>query len=320
MRKKPIVMKTLMMAASLVLAAAVVGAQEPQVVRAIPVGPGPGGPMLKKRIAVTHFDNKSNWRGQVELGSGFADSLADALIKCGQFIVVERAEIQNVMKEQDFALSGRTAETATGPKVGQLLTAQIQITGSILSVDTHTQNQGAAFGFKGFTIGASGGSAEVLLALRIIDTSSGQVLDSQQIKGIARKSGLSFGFASGDFRGGMAGMSKTPLGDAVVDALNQAVAIIASRLERVPWQGRIVKADGDRIYINAGANFGVKPGDRFSCFHQGEALIDPETGLNLGGKTTKYGQIEVVEVSDKFAVAKPVAGTGFTGKDVIKIE
>ena len=308
------------MAASLILAVAMVHAQEPKVVRAIPVAPGPGGPMLKKRIAVTHFDNKSNWRGQVELGSGFADSLTDALIKCGQFIVVERAEVQNVMKEQDFAVSGRTVETTNAPKIGQILTAQIQITGSILSVDTHTSNNGMAFGYRGFNIGASGGSAEVLLALRIIDTTSGQVLDSQQIKGIARKSGLAFGYASRDFRGGMSGMSKTPLGDAVVDALNQAVAIISSRLERVPWQGRIVKADADRIYINAGSNFGVKPGDRFGCFHQGEALIDPETGLNLGGKTTKYGQIEVVEVSDKFSVAKPVAGTGFTGKDVIKIE
>ena len=313
-------MKTLIMAASLILAAAVLHAQEPQVVRAVPVGPGPGGPILKKRIAVTHFDNKSNWRGQVELGTGFADSLADALIKCGQFIVVERAEVQNVMKEQDFAVSGRTVETANAPKIGRLLTAQIQITGSILSVDTHTSNQGAGFGFRGFTIGASGGSAEVLIAMRIIDTTSGQVLDSQQIKGIARKSGLAFGFASGDFRGGMAGMQKTPLGDAVIDAINQSVAIISSRLERVPWTGRIVKAEGDRIYINAGANFGVKPGDRFSCFHQGEALIDPETGLSLGGATSKYGQIEVVEVSDKFSIAKPMAGTGFTGKDVIKIE
>ncbi|MFA7005567.1 MAG: CsgG/HfaB family protein [Verrucomicrobiia bacterium] len=313
-------MRTLTIVASLIVAAVLVHAQEPQVVRAIPVGPQMAGPMLKKRIAVTHFDNKSNWQGQVELGTGFADSLADALIKCGRFIVVERAEIQTVMKEQDFAQSGRTVDTANAPKVGQLLTAQIQITGSILSVDTRTSDGGAAFGFKGFNIGASGGKAEVLIALRIIDTTSGQVLDSQQIKGIARKSGLSFGFASGDFRGGMGGLKKTPLGDAVVDALNQAVAAISSRLEQVPWQGRIVKADPDKIYINAGANFGVRPGDRFACYHPGEALIDPETGLNPGGKTTKYGQIEVVEVSDKFSIAKPVAGTGFTGKDVIKIE
>jgi curli biogenesis system outer membrane secretion channel CsgG len=313
-------MRTLTAIASLVVSTAMVCAQEPKVVRAIPVAPAAAGPMLKKRIAVTHFDNKSNWQGQIELGTGFADALADALVKCGRFIVVERAEIQNVMKEQDFAVSGRTADTATGPKIGQLLTAQIQITGSILSVDTRTSDGGAGFGFKGFNIGASGGTAQVDIALRVIDTSSGQVLDSQQIKGIARKQGLAFGFTSGDFRGGLGGLKKTPLGDAVVDALNQAVNAISSRLEQVPWQGRIVKADGDRIYINAGSNFGVKPGDRFTCFHPGEALIDPETGLNLGGKTTKYGQIEVVEVSDKFSIAKPTGGTGFAGKDIIKIE
>jgi len=308
-------MKIITTATALLISLGVLEAQE--VVRARPVV---GIPMLKKRIAVTHFDNKSNWQGQAELGSGFADSLADALVKTGRFIVVERAEIQNVMKEQDFAQSGRTVDTANAPQIGRLLTAQIQITGSILHVDTQTQQQGGAIGFRGFAIGGGGGKAEVTIALRIIDTTSGQVLDSQQIKGIARKSGIALGFAHGGFGGTMSSLNKTPLGDAVIDALAQAVALITMRLEQVPWQGRIVKTEGNNIYINAGANFGVKPGDRFACFHPGQPMIDPETGLNLGAKDTKYGAIEVVEVQEKFAIAKPVGGTGFAAKDVIKVE
>ncbi|MBI5828602.1 MAG: hypothetical protein HZB20_03465 [Chloroflexi bacterium] len=187
-------MKILTTAATLLITLAV--AQGQDVVRARPVV---GIPMLKKRIAVTHFDNKANVQGQAELGTGFADSLADALVKTGRYIVVERAEIQNVMKEQDFAQSGRTAETANAPQIGRLLTAQIQITGSILHVDTQTQQQGGGFAFQGFSIGGGGGKAEVTIALRIIDTTSGQVLDSQQIKGIARKSSLALGYAHGGF-------------------------------------------------------------------------------------------------------------------------
>lgn len=308
-------MKIITTAAALLISLAMVEAQE--VVRARPVL---GIPMLKKRIAVTHFDNKANWQGQAELGTGFADSLADALIKTGRYIVVERAEIQNVMKEQDFAQSGRTVDTANTPQVGRLLTAQIQITGSILHVDTQTSQQGGGVAIRGFTIGGGGGKAEVTIALRIIDTTSGQVLDSQQIKGIARKSSLALGFAHGGFGGSMSSLNKTPMGDAVIDALAQAVAMITMRLEQVPWQGRIVKAEGASIYINAGSNFGVKPGDRFACFHPGQAMIDPETGLNLGGKDTKYGAIEVVDVQEKFSIAKPLGGTGFAAKDVIKIE
>lgn len=308
-------MKILTTAATLLITLAV--AQGQDVVRARPVV---GIPMLKKRIAVTHFDNKANVQGQAELGTGFADSLADALVKTGRYIVVERAEIQNVMKEQDFAQSGRTAETANAPQIGRLLTAQIQITGSILHVDTQTQQQGGGFAFQGFSIGGGGGKAEVTIALRIIDTTSGQVLDSQQIKGIARKSSLALGYAHGGFGGSMSSLNKTPLGDAVIDALAQAVVMITARLEQVPWQGRIVKAEGASIYINAGGNFGVKPGDRFACFHPGQAMIDPETGLNLGGKDTKYGAIEVVDVQEKFSIAKPAGGTGFAAKDVIKIE
>lgn len=308
-------MKTITLAAALLIGVSMVQAQE--VVRARPVV---GVPMLKKRIAVTHFENKANWQGQVELGHGFADSLADALVKTGRYIVVERAEIQNVMREQDLAQSGRTADTATTPQIGRLLTAQIQITGSILHVDTQTGGQGGGFAIKGFAIGGGGGKAEVDIALRIIDTTSGQVLDSQQIKGIARKSGLGIGYSDRDFGVGMSMLKKTPLGDAVVDAINQAVGIITARLEQVPWQGRIVKAEGNNIYINAGYNYGVKPGDRFACFRPGQAMIDPETGLNLGSKDTRYGSIEVVETQEKFSIAKPVNGTGFAAKDVIRIE
>ncbi|MCX7824116.1 MAG: hypothetical protein N2689_00980 [Verrucomicrobiae bacterium] len=275
---------------------------------------------IKKRIAVTKFENKSNYQGQVELGTGFADSLADALIKTGRFIVVERQEIKNVMQEQDFAVSGRTAETTTGPKIGQILTAQIQITGSITHVETQASGGGQSFGFGPVRLGRSGGTATVTIALRIIDTTTGQVLDSQQIKGVAKKSGLSIGFSDGHFSGGMSDLKKTPLGDAVIDAINQAVNIITSRLEQVPWQGRIVKAEGDKIFINAGSNFGIRVGDRFTCYKPGQPLVDPDTGLNLGSKDTKYGQIEVVDVQEKFSVCKPVGGTGFADKDIIKIQ
>ena len=44
----------------------------------------------KKVVAVAEFENKTNYTGQLNLGYGMADMLADALIKSGRFTVLER--------------------------------------------------------------------------------------------------------------------------------------------------------------------------------------------------------------------------------------
>ena len=85
-------------------------------------------------------------------------------------------------------------------------------------------------------------------------------------------------------------------------------------------RARIVKVEGDRIYINAGASFGVKPGDRFTCIHPTAVMIDRYTGQSLVRKEIKYGLVEVFEVSEKFSIAKAVGGIGFGAKDTILTE
>ena len=52
---------------------------------------------LKKIVAVAKFENKTSWRGQVELGDGMADQLSDALMQSGQFVVMERAALKEVV-------------------------------------------------------------------------------------------------------------------------------------------------------------------------------------------------------------------------------
>src|SRR6266403_2223208 len=51
------------------------------------------GATLKKIVAVSSFENKTTWRGQVDLGDGMADQLTDALMQSGQFSVMERQHL-----------------------------------------------------------------------------------------------------------------------------------------------------------------------------------------------------------------------------------
>jgi hypothetical protein len=67
-------------------------------------------------------------------------------------------------------------------------------------------------------------------------------------------------------------------------------------------EARVVKIDGPRLYINVGAESGVRVGDRFAVF-SGEALIDPVTGANIGAEPIETGVATVTDVQPKFAIA-----------------
>jgi curli biogenesis system outer membrane secretion channel CsgG len=113
----------------------------------------------KKLIAVMDFQNKSNYKGKAELGGGMADMLTDALIRSERFIVVERQQVRDVLKEQDFAQTGRTVE-ASAPKIGRVLNTQIMVFGSVVDF-SETQEQNQAFGYQGFNLNMAHAEAKV---------------------------------------------------------------------------------------------------------------------------------------------------------------
>ena len=271
----------------------------------------------RKTIAITKFDNKAGAWAQWDLGSGMAEMLATALIKSGRFIVLERSEIENILAEQDFGMSGRTAE-GSAAKVGKIMKSQIMISGAVTEFEASSGGGGGGFRVKGFTIGASGAHAKVVVNIRIYDTTTGQILDSQRCEGIAKKSGLSFSYSESDFGFGGSQFQKTPLGTACQMAIDKAVYFIANRMAHVQWQGRVVTVKGDQVYVNSGANGGMQVGFMLDVYKPGEELIDPDTGINLGSEMTKIGRIQIIQVNDKFSIATSVGGGGFDRNDILK--
>jgi curli biogenesis system outer membrane secretion channel CsgG len=280
--------------------------------------PAPTGP--KKTIGVSTFENKAGGWAQWDLGNGMAEMLTTALIASGRFTVVERPEIQKVITEQDFGASGRTAG-GEAAQFGKILKAQIMISGAVTEFEANGGGQGGGFSVKGFTIGGNRASAKVGVNIRLYDTTTGQILDSQHCEGLAEEGGLSFSYSDSNFGMGGSSFNKTPLGRACQDAINKAVFFIVARMQNVPWYGRIVdvKEDG-KVFINAGINAGMAPGDVLSVFRAGEALVDPETGLDLGSELTKIGQVQILQTQDKFSVATTTAGGGFQRGDTLKFE
>ncbi len=273
----------------------------------------------KLTIAVGPFDNKSGWSGSWDIGWGMQEMLATSLVNAGKFTVLERQALEEVLKEQDLGASGRTAE-GSAAAVGKLGKSQILIAGAVTEFEYTKGGEDAGISIKGFSIGGSQERAHVALNLRIFDTTTGEVLDSLRVAGEAATRGLKLGYSNSDFGGDLGGFRKTPMGEATQKAIDEAVAKIVSRLKDVPWQGKIIKADAGKIYLNAGSEAGVVAGTEFTVYRSGEALTDPDTGMPLGQETTRIGKVKVTEAKDKFSLAAPVEGTGFQRGDLIKAE
>ncbi len=76
-----------------------------------------------------------------------------------------------------------------------------------------------------------------------------------------------------------------------------------------PLKGKIASVEGNEIIVGVGRKHGAQRGSRFRVVEDGEAVeVDGEV---IGHKQRTVGTLEVTQVEDAFAYAKPVDGSGF---------
>lgn len=270
---------------------------------------------LRYSIQVAKFDNKSNWRGQWDLGNAWGEILTDQLVQSGRFIVLGEADMRGAaMSEQNLAASGRTAGGKKAPKMGRMTPAQLLVKGSITHVQ-ETKGGSGGFGLgrgllSGVRVGASSGTAEINVTIYVVDSATGQVKGSKSVVGKSGKKGLSLGYHGsklGGLTGNLAGFEKDNMGLATTDAINQAMQYIISQLDSIPWEGSVMLAKSDRLIINRGSREGVAVGMKFDI-GKVEELVDEDTGEVLDSEMTKLGTVTVTEVKEKIAYTTPLQG------------
>jgi curli biogenesis system outer membrane secretion channel CsgG len=295
----------------------------PEVQTAKPPLPPGSGP--KKRIAVAKFDAVGNFvsvYGGWDIGGGLAAQLTTALVNSGHFIVVERAELASVLREQEMALQ-RIVSKETAAQVSRVLGAQLLVRGSVTEFEQRAGGGGIRLGIgTGAVGGAVGGQTVngiVGIDLRLIDTTTTQVVQSHRAERKVAQSGVSADINWNQVSLGGDAFEKTALGQATRQAIEQAVAFIIQAMERVPWTGRVVEVAGEQVYINAGSGAGLKPGDVFTVTAVVKELTDPDSGTVLGIVEDRRGDIEVVSVQEKFSIARMRAPFPATRGDLVKL-
>jgi hypothetical protein len=179
---------------------------------------------------------------------------------------------------------------------------------------------GGGIGIAGFRIGGKSSNAHVAVDIRLVDTTTGQVLQSHNAVGKAESSGVGVGVSRGLVDFGAEGFQNTPLGQATREAIRDAVRFIIANMDTVPFSAKVVKVEGNKVYINAGSLMNIRTGFKFYAYSLGEDIVDPDTGLKLGADEKLIGTVEVREVQDKFSIGFLQSGSGLKRGDVLKLQ
>jgi curli biogenesis system outer membrane secretion channel CsgG len=260
-------------------------------------------------VAVVAFENRARPPRNWLLGEGVADLLANALFKTGRFRVLERENIDDVLIEQEFQGTGRTRrEGRVSPN--RLKNARYLVRGTITEF-THVQRLGVDLAVGPLRFGGGGERAVVSIALKLIDVESGEILFTKVLDGDVHTRGTDIRIYS-NLTLGSSNFSQTPLGEALGNALDEAVESIDASVGRKPWHPVIASVDKERIVITGGEDRRVPIGSKWQVRVAGEPIRDPETGDVLGRHPGRaVGSLIVVSVEDRFSVAEIVRGSGF---------
>ena len=256
----------------------------------------------KIRIAVSNFENNSTWSWWGDnLGRAAADELATQLVQTGKFTVIERAQLDAILREQNLGASGAVT-SATAAKVGKLLGVQLLLTGSITAFSIKR----TSIGLRG--IGGSYSNAESKVDARLVNTETGEVMIVAVGQGNKRMGGGYFKGVSAEqtFDQGAAQEALRPAVEQVVLKLSEQTNSLQSMTPAAP-EGQIVSTRAGSYYINRGAGAGIKVGQKFQVHHVVDEIKDAD-GRLLDKVIEQTGVLEVTQVLANSAVCKLVSG------------
>ncbi|HWR98804.1 MAG TPA: CsgG/HfaB family protein [Candidatus Methanoperedens sp.] len=182
----------------------------------------------KARITVSKFTDRSA-KGYGDIGEGMTDMLTTALFNTNRFIVLERGELGEVLREQDLASSGRIKRGTEAP-TGEIEGAELLIVGAITEFEPNAGGVGGGVltGVLGLGIGVK--TAHIAIDVRIIDAKTSRILAAQSVEGKAQDIGGLGGLAvGGPLAIGFGAFAKTPMEKAIRVCLQTAVNFIANQ-------------------------------------------------------------------------------------------
>ena len=181
----------------------------------------------KPSMAVLDFRNTTSaywWNTNV--GRDLAGMLTNELASGKKFQMIERQKLSSVLGEQDLAASGRVSG-AKAAQMGKMVGAQYLVTATVSAFESNVNSTGGGISYKGISLGGKKKKAYIAVDLRVVDSTTGEIVDTRTVEARSGGMGLNVGVYKRGFGGSLANEKKTPAGKAI----RAVVAEIAGYLE-----------------------------------------------------------------------------------------
>lgn len=115
-------------------------------------------------------------------------------------------------------------------------------------------------------------------------------------------------------------LGRSPGNSIAGGAVRQLTAEMIPHLRRQPWTALVTHTDARGVYVNAGRNSGLAVGDRLMLLRSAAGeRPDPRDGLPAEGPDL-LGRLEILEVGERHAVARPLDGAPARPGDFVRGE
>ena len=243
---------------------------------AVPAG-AQGEKTIKRKVAIGRFTNETQYakglfydKENDPMRKQAMDILSSKLASSGKFILLERDDLDVLVKESGAAMN----------KIG----ADYLILGSITEFGRKDQGESKVFS------NTKTQTVEAGVSIRLVEAATGLIIYSDEAKGMAETtSKTTLGI------GGSAGFDATLSDKAISAALSQLVENIINKCMDKPWKSYVLSVDGGSYIISGGKTQGLAAGDSFNVYRKGKTVKNPQTGLSIELPGAKVGVVTVLQ-------------------------
>jgi len=244
----------------------------------------------KLKVAVGRFTNETNYGRSLltdeeldRIGKQASDMLVSRLIQSGQFVVLERPDLNKITMEQEIAGDSK------------LVGSDTLIIGSV------TEFGRSVGGKVGFLSSTKVQTAKAKVDIRLVSVKTGHAYFSAIGAGEAStETGEVAGFGS------RAAYDATLNDRAIAAAISDVIDKLVSTLSDRPWKTDILEVRDGNVFISGGKHQGVKAGDRLSVMMAGDTVKSKQTGFDI---TLPSKQVATIQVTGFFGETETDEGT-----------
>lgn len=263
----------------------------------------------KEKLAIMPFsESGSKIQGA---GAAAADVLIEVLVKNKRFSLIEREQLDAVIKEQKLGMTG-LIDDATAAQVGRLLGVKYMIFGNVNDASAkktkkvHRRKNQPPKPYWEIACNA-------LVTCRVIDIETGEILfagkekrrgtKSEEYRGEKKQKGGAAENALARIALKSAGIVdkdediNAKYQSEIIQQLRNATYLFRDDIANIfPLTGYVIKIEtAEYLYIDLGKDAGMKKKKKLHVVRQGPGFKHPVTGVMLPGTKEKLGKIEICE-------------------------